>query len=138
MEIRRLWKVRGIIQENERYIAYANQTVRDKKTGLLWEQKTESNKNEKYTWKEAKFYGYSLVHGGYNDWRLPSKKELENLVTHQDGTNGSEYFSSHSRSNYWTSTVYAPCTTYAWIVNFSNGDVSNGYQANTYYVRCVR
>ena len=77
----------------------------------------------------------------HSDWRLPNVKELRTLV---DNTKSAApvidaaAFPSTQSSGYWSSTVYAPNTTYAWNVSFYLGYVSNFNQTFTYYVRCVR
>ena len=142
----KLFREHKTVHENARYVAYEDKTVLDKTTNLLWEQKTEQNKYEEYDWEHAKSYCRNLVHGFYDDWRLPSKNELSSLLTHQFYTNGYgaenyiniQYFPKTYSSNYWSSTVYAPNTAFAWGVFFYSGLVYINNQTITYYVRCVR
>ena len=74
----------------------------------------------------------ALVYGGYSDWFLPSKDELnlmrENL--HLKGVGGFAdycYWSSSERRNYG-----------AWDQDFDNGNQGNGGKSNRNYVRAVR
>jgi len=59
-----------------RYIAYENGTVLDKKTNLMWASK---DNQENIHWPGAKYYCEHYTGGGYSDWRLPTKAELEEL-----------------------------------------------------------
>jgi len=78
----------------------------------------------------------ALVYGGYSDWFLPSKGELNRMYNNLFlfGVGG---FSSH---NYWTSCEYDACE--AWVQDFSWGGVyfNDKYNTNFSYplVRAVR
>lgn len=52
-------------------------TIVDKATGLMW-MKDDSGKG--MTWQEALEYAENYSYGGYDDWRLPSVKELQSIV----------------------------------------------------------
>ena len=52
-------------------------TVTDLHTGLMW-QKTPGV--EQYTWAEAAAYAADLRLAGYDDWRVPTIKELYSIV----------------------------------------------------------
>jgi hypothetical protein len=51
-------------------------TVTDLVTGLMWQQ----DPGEKMTYNQAMADASSLTLGGYNDWRLPTIKELYSLI----------------------------------------------------------
>jgi hypothetical protein len=74
----------------------------------------------------------SLTDGGFNDWYLPSKDELDMMYVnlHLQGLGG---FASNY---YWSSTEFNSYK--AWIQNFSNGYQFNVSNLTTYYVRAVR
>ncbi|HNK57396.1 MAG TPA: DUF1566 domain-containing protein, partial [Leptospiraceae bacterium] len=42
-----------------------------------------------------------------------------------------------TQSSYWSSTTYAPFTSFAWYVYFSVGNVLSNFKTDIYYVRCV-
>ncbi|MDF7801104.1 DUF1566 domain-containing protein [Pontiellaceae bacterium B1224] len=54
-----------------------NGTVTDLNTGLIWQQ---TPNFKRMTFDEAKVYCENLTTGGYDDWRLPSIKELYSLA----------------------------------------------------------
>jgi hypothetical protein len=56
------------------FIAYDNGTVKDTKTGFMWAGK---DNGEDITWQDAKRYCENYRGGGYSDWRMPTKDELE-------------------------------------------------------------
>ena len=73
---------------------------------------------------------YDLVLGGYSDWYLPSKDELNKLYLNKAAIGG---FTS---STYWSSTEAGANN--AWIQYFSNGYQYGPNKDNTDYVRAVR
>ena len=113
-------------------------TVTDKDTGLMWQKEDD---NTKRIWSDAITYSDNLPLAGHTDWRLPSKKELISIVdygTYNPSINKT-YFPNTDSSPYWSSTIYADDTSYAWSVHFSGGGVY-GYSKSSGdgYVRCVR
>lgn len=82
---------------------------------------------------------HAISKGGKSDWRLPTVKELVGLVDY-----GRVYpaidplFVNCQSDYYWTSTIYADYTGYAWIVYFVVGGVGSGYRYGGYYVRPCR
>jgi hypothetical protein len=60
-------------------------TVTDNVTGLMWMK----DMGEKMTWEEAMAYAETCTFAGYNDWRVPSIKELYSLILFT-GTSGGE------------------------------------------------
>ena len=57
-------------------------TVTDEVTGLMWQQTPSSND---YSWEEAKSYCEGLELAGYDDWRMPSLKELFSISDFSSG-----------------------------------------------------
>ena len=77
--------------------------------------------------------------GGYTDWFLPSKDELNKMYTNRATINttaaansGSDFVSNY----YWSSTE--DDNRYAWWQNFVNGNQGGSFKGTTYYVRAVR
>jgi hypothetical protein len=71
-----------------------------------------------------------LVQGGYSDWYLPSKDELNKLRINRSAIGG---FAS---VGYWSSTEADDNG--AWIQDFSNGYQTTYYKNYTSYVRAIR
>jgi len=55
----------------------APQTVLDTKSELMW---AHSDNRQSLTWQEAVDYCESYNGGGYNDWRMPERSELQTLI----------------------------------------------------------
>jgi hypothetical protein len=126
------------------YTDDGNGTVTDNNTGLMW-QKDENPSY--YNWYQAsgKYHATynpssqnvcgSLIIGSYSGWRLPTKKELMNIMDSAIPLSG--------RTIYWSSTTTASYQDKAWAVDFPAGAaVSNGKGGYNVYdglhVRCVR
>ncbi|MDX9805477.1 MAG: DUF1566 domain-containing protein, partial [bacterium] len=75
--------------------------------------------------------------GDYSDWRLPNIEELKTLI---DDTiySPASTFPGMPSSLFWSSSSRVNYTSYAWLVNFSNGNVDYGSKTLDYYARCVR
>jgi hypothetical protein len=137
--------------------------VEDNVTGLIWEVKTDDggihDKDNTYRWGgvSAMQYGTEfhddwdvLVNGsntealcGFDDWRVPTRIELVNLVNF-DRANPSidtEYFPNTSTNAlWWSSSAHVAHSSYAWQVSFGNGSVHWSGSGRRYYkpVRLVR
>ncbi len=122
-------------------------TVTDLRTGLMWA----AHHGDRMTWAEAVEGASAFALAGYDDWRLPTLKELYSLIDF-DGVTGTssedatpyldtDYFvfrygdeqgddQRHIDAQYWTSTQYVWTTmngnTTAFGVNFADGRIK-GY-----------
>ena len=88
---------------------------------------------DKMNWNAAIQYSKSLRKGGFNDWRVPTKEELEEIYKIKDicGINKWDNW-------FWSSSVHSYNTYSRWRVNFSSGSELGYYVEGNYYVRCVR
>lgn len=110
--------------------------VTDQGTGLMWQQTDDDTER---TWQEALDYCKALTLGGYTDWRLPNKKELESIVDYAAYNPAiSPEFSGTDVSYFWSSTSNTNNTDFAWFVYFGSGFVNYGYKTHLHYTRCVR
>jgi hypothetical protein len=117
-----------------------NGTLTDKLTGLIWEKKPS---DKKMYFQESLTYCDTLTTGGFSDWRLPTRIELESLVN--AGKNSpaewlnSQGFSGLQADYFWSATPYALWpSSWAWYVDFYNGDLHGVDQKNRNYVLAVR
>jgi hypothetical protein len=74
----------------------------------------------------------ALNTGGYHDWFLPSKDELNLMYTNLKAKG----LGGFSNDRYWSSSE--PNSLSAWYQRFSDGYQGPNYKANTYSVRAVR
>ena len=77
--------------------------------------------------------------GGYSDWYLPSKDELDKMYFYRSTINttaasngGSSFISAY----YWSSSEYGSST--AWLQSFPDGNQNNLYKSSSLAVRAVR
>lgn len=119
--------------------------TRDILTGLIWSLETVSN----ITWDDATATGEGSPIKAYNDaarcgysdgWRVPTRRELLSIVLHgaSSPTIDSNYFPATLTSTHWSSNIYAPDPTRAWVVFFSSGYASYANKTATEVVRLVR
>jgi hypothetical protein len=114
-----------------------NGTITDVKSGLIW-QKGEQGKMR---WEVARRHCAMMKLAGFNDWRMPSKKELLTLVERNmfNPCIDRRYFSDAKPVEYWTiSQGTLSAGSAAWLVNFGYGDTRFFNKSNEYAVRCVR
>jgi len=121
------------------FIDNGNGTITDTGTGLMWQKATAPGT---YTWEQALTYceNLTLPVGGYSDWRLPNRNELQSIVDYSryNPAIDTTYFPGTVASDYWSSTTIAGNTYYAWYVFFYIGGVYDYNKTYGYYVRAVR
>ena len=139
------------------------QTVTDKNQNLMWQDNSAVKKTKKrwLTYRNyrkcrknstsssctdtsgdtAMSYCSNLDLGDYDDWRLPSKAELESIV--DKNRNSQPYiqqtFKNNPKNRYkftWSSTTSSHIA--SWVVRFSNGQSQGYYKGARNSVRCVR
>ena len=119
-----------------------NASVTDDFTGLMWEQQVSAST---YFWNasapvgSAQAYCASLTKGGYNDWRLPTAKELVSIVdyTLNAPALNTSIFSGSLSNIFWTSTLTVNGG--AEILDFSNLGCSSNRTVNSHeMIHCVR
>ena len=83
-----------------------------------------------YDWQGAKDAGERFVDGGFSDWYLPGKWELNELYKHKSVVGG------FAEANYWSSTENGAGG--AWVQHFSGGNQAQGSKTYSGRVRAVR
>lgn len=138
--------------ESMQYEDHGDGTVTDSKTGLMWQQIPSTSD---YSWQEAVDYCENLELNGYDDWRMPSLKELFSISDFSSGWPylNTSYFHLASgevtkdeqfwSSNYYVGTTVEGGDNSAFGVNHVTGHIK-AYSANASgpvggkYVRAVR
>ena len=110
----------------------------DERTGLMW-QDNRFVDTEKVTYFQAEKLCKEMRLGGYEDWRIPTIKELLGIVDYNkydpalvDG------FAVAESNYYWSSTQYMGDTDKVWGVDFKDGSSDGNGKQYDRRVRCVR
>jgi hypothetical protein len=131
---------------------FSRKTVEDTRTGLTWTRAADLGKLD---WVGASDLVKGLnkkEYGGFKDWRLPSKDELDTLATYAikaDYTGWGDALSPYQLFNqlgfndaqnywYWTSNSYEGNTSYAWVISMNNGKARGENKDRSCYVWPVR
>jgi hypothetical protein len=132
----------GIQWPELRFIDHG-ETVTDRLTHLTWTK--DANLPEfPLMWQEAQDYVREMnVSGefGYNDWRLPVRKELFHVLSHANinpALPSRNPFLNVFTGYYWTSTTCARLPDQAWYVHLGGGKVYRGMKHASYMVWPVR
>jgi hypothetical protein len=122
----------------ESYADLGDGTVTDNVTGLMWQKSVSITT---YALADALVYCDGLPLAGRSDWRVPTQAELHSLVDFgqaDPSINGTYFPGTPSGFYFWSSTLKAGSSSYAWTVNFGSGNTALLGASTPYYVRCVR
>lgn len=119
----------------------SKKTWMDEDTGLIWQVDVSA---KKYNWTDAKEFCHNLTLDSYDNWKLPTKDELNSIRIKKSykHTKKSHIKEPLLRSmdmkyqNFWSDTNYN--FSFAWYINFNNG--LNQYYSKSFknYIRCVK
>jgi hypothetical protein len=105
---------------------------------LQW-QDNEAVREQEYDIDEAKAYCEALKLDGYEDWRLPSIKELFSIVDIKKRAPAVvDSISICANDYYWSSTILAGDDYSYWSIDFNTARVKSFSPGTSLYVRCVR
>ena len=117
--------------------------VADQLTRLIWSQ--DANPAEfPMTWLEALDYVAGLnqrQHLGFTDWRLPNRRELRSLISHQNKKPAlpeGHMFKNVFLGWYWSSTTAAISPAHAWYVHLEGGRMFYGHKQQAFLVWPLR
>lgn len=132
--------VRGNSWPGSVYVDSGDGTVTDTSTGLAWEK---DGSTSSMSWEAALAWCENTTTGLYTDWRLPNKRELENLVDVSRDYPAIDPAFTESGKLYWSGTTYNPVGYQgfhdsAWRVNFNDGQSRDYGKSVSFYARCVR
>ncbi|WP_372841826.1 DUF1566 domain-containing protein, partial [Phaeovulum sp.] len=106
-------------------------TVTDEATGRMWQQADDGTRRE---WEEALAYCEALDLGGYDDWALPTSKELQSIVDYRRTgypAIDEAFFSITEDSetlDFWTGTTFGDWKNYANVIAFGKALSKSGEQ----------
>jgi len=119
------------------------ETVTDRLTALVWSRN--ANLAEfPLTWHEALDHVAQMNHCqalGYSDWRVPNRRELRSLISHQTkrpALSDDHPFTNLFQGWYWSSTTATISPTHAWYVNMEGGRMFYGGKDQSFLVWPVR
>jgi uncharacterized protein len=143
---------KGVIWPSPRFTDNGNLTVTDSLTGLMWTKDGNAPgpagciQTKSKNWQQARDY-ISCINAnkylGYNDWRLPNRKELRSLVNYGEA-NSVTWLNTQGFTNvqsyYWSSTAFAydDRNGSVWTVFMHNGMVHNHFMSSNSSVWPVR
>jgi hypothetical protein len=127
----------------DRFIYQKDGVIKDTKTGLQWAQ----DAGQMMTWDQANSYARNLRLGGYSDWRLPNKEELNSLVEYAKSQGFEKWinelfnrkgFKNVEARDYWSATPSADDKERAWLIDMEDGSEFSGYKNVDHHVWPVR
>ena len=127
-------------------------TVIDNGAALMWmrcplgyslENNSCSNNAEMpsaFTWEQALAAADTASHAGFNDWRLPNRKELDTIVNRNcfEPANNELFFPATATQNFWTNSPYPFNSQSAWGIEFEFGSHKSLPKSGEYAARLVR
>jgi hypothetical protein len=113
------------------------EVVTDAGLGLMWQRPSNSAQHD---WPGALAYCEGLSHAGFDDWRLPSIKELMTIVldTAVQPAIDTGMFGTVPVAAYWSSTPRREQPADAYVVDFALGTTYSTAMTSAQHARCVR
>jgi hypothetical protein len=88
------------------------------------------------SFNQAQEYARRLVAHGHNDWRVPTKSELNLLFRNRRAIQGFDISGSHPAGRYWSSSHHLAY--HVWAQRFSDGHQFYYVKINGSSLRCIR
>jgi hypothetical protein len=114
------------------YLDYGDGAIADTRTNTMW-QKSDF---PAASWESALAQCEQSQVGGYTDWRLPTKNDLQTVIDPASASLWPTVFSSHAGS-YWSSTTRNDAPASAWVV-LSDKQTAAAAKTASNYFRCAR
>lgn len=136
----------------DRFVTQSDATVVDTATGLMWKRCAQgfdwngstcaksSEVPASYSWEEALLKHAEHSFAQHSDWRLPNKIELASIIDYScfEPAIDTVIFPSTPVNGFWSNTPNAFNVSFAWAINFSQGEHTTTRKTNTFGVRLVR
>lgn len=135
---------------SQQFTSHHNGTVTDNRSGLMWKTCLEGQASPQCYGKPTALQWHAAVEltqdpftrrfAGYNDWRLPTRSELETLIEpncQQPATNV-QIFPNMQALGLWSSDISQYNNHMAWGIDFGKGRAYEHFQAASKHVRMVR
>jgi len=119
----------------QRYIDNKNGTIKDTKTGLIWQK---SDDGMKRNLKDSEKYVEELDLAGYYDWRVPTIEELFSIIDFARYDPAINPVFECWGFWYWSNSSDASNRDSAWRVQFYNGYMYWANKNDSGLIRCVR
>ena len=120
------------------FSSYPIDTYIDTDTKLMWQDNKDA-KSVNVDWNGAKDYCQNLTIDEYSDWKLPSYLELLSIFTYKkDKYTIKDGFNNVVFMKYWSNSENKNSNTFAWHVNFREGEAIISSKSIKHYVRCAR
>jgi hypothetical protein len=123
-----------------RFTENGDGTATDRLTGLMWTRNA-NKANGAIDWEQAILGAGTCTDGGFTDWRLPNRNELESLIDlgrNDPALPKDNPFIGVQPSYYWTSSTLANREDDAWVIHFFIGFVTHDDKGGSHYVWYVR
>jgi hypothetical protein len=133
----------------ENFLVEQEGTVYGKTTGLTWLRCSlgqswngQSCQGEAtlLTWSQALKAADGNQFGGFSDWRLPNKNELESIIelSCSSPAINEKLFPDTPSAFFWSASPYSGVSDGAWSVDFAYGALVASVKTGQNYVRLVR
>jgi hypothetical protein len=125
----------GLFLGENNFVVNDDGTVTDTATGLMWQQLSSGS----MIWNAAVTYCENLSLAGYNDWRMPNRKEIQSLVDYSKyspAINTTAFDITHS--DYFSSTINPNSPDWGYCYSLWDGSIWLDDMFVFRYVRAVR
>ncbi len=113
--------------------------VTDMATQLQWQDVIHNaGINESIDFNETVSYCQNLTQGDFDDWRVPTIKELTYLIDRGSENTFADIFENIDAKFYWSSTADILDQTRNWGIDFANGKNVRNPKNATGSIKCVR
>lgn len=134
----------GVAEPSPRYVVDGD-CVTDNLTGLMWTRNANLPAGTR-TWQQALDDANALILCGFDDWRLPNRKELRSLINYNLADNAATLntlgFINVQANLYWSSSTFVPTTIppagNAWVAVMRDGDEDFRNKTDSSFVWPVR